>query len=238
MRKTPLHLVVIAFAAVLASCANASGSVEPYDTVIDNGTVYDGSGKPGIIADVAIRDGIIIGIGEYEDANAQERVNATGLAVAPGFINVLSWATESLLVDGKSQADIRQGVTLEVMGEGWTMGPLSEPMKAEMVRQQSDIKFAVEWTTLGEYLDHLVAKGISPNVASYVGASTVRINVLGYENRAPDAEELAQMQQLVRDAMEEGALGVGSSLIYAPGNFAATSELVALTEAANEYGGG
>jgi N-acyl-D-amino-acid deacylase len=160
------------------------------------------------------------------------------MAVAPGFINMLSWATESLLEDGHSQSDIRQGVTLEVMGEGWSMGPINEAMRAEMVRQQSYIRFDPTWTTLGQYLEHLESRGISTNVASYIGATTVRIHVLGEEDRDPNAAELAEMQELVRAAMREGALGVGSSLIYAPAAYAETAELIALVAAAREFNGG
>ena len=150
---------------------------------------------------------------------------------------MLSWATESLLVDGRAQSDIRQGVTLEVMGEGGSMGPLNDAMKKEMVEQQGDIKYPVAWTTLGEYLDQLAARGIAPNVASFVGATTVRVHELGYADRPPTPEELARMRKLVRQAMEEGALGVGSSLIYAPAFYAKTDELVALCEEAAKYGG-
>ncbi|HET9483551.1 MAG TPA: amidohydrolase family protein, partial [Xanthomonadales bacterium] len=164
--------------------------------------------------------------------------DARGKAVAPGFINVLSWATESLILDGRAMSDVKQGVTLEIFGEGWSMGPLTPAMKAEAVRQQGDFKFDIEWTTLGEYLDWLAARGTSPNIASFVGATTVRVHELGYEDRAPSAAELARMQDLVRAAMREGALGVGSSLIYAPAFYAKTDELVALSRAAGESGGG
>jgi N-acyl-D-amino-acid deacylase len=150
---------------------------------------------------------------------------------------MLSWATEPLLVDGRSQSDIRQGVTLEIFGEGWSLGPLNEAMKKEVVEQQGDIKFEVTWTTLGEYLNHLVERGISTNVASFVGATTVRVHVLGYENRPPSAEEMEQMRVLVRQAMAEGALGVGSSLIYAPAFYAQTDELVEMCKVAAEYDG-
>src|ERR1044071_8451679 len=150
---------------------------------------------------------------------------------------MLSWATESLIVDGRGMSDIKQGVTLEVMGEGVSMGPLNEAMKKESKEQQGDIKYDVTWTTLGEYLDHLVALGISPNVASFVGATTVRVHEIGYADRPPTAAELERMKALVRQAMEEGALGVGSSLIYAPAFYAKTDELVALSEEAGRYGG-
>lgn len=207
-----------------------------YDLLIENGTVYDGLGGEPYAADVAISDDRIAAIGT--DLGTAERViDASGLAVAPGFINMLSWATESLIEDGRSQSDIRQGVTLEVMGEGWTMGPVNEAMKAEALQRQGDITFDIAWTTLGEYLQFLEDKGISTNVASFVGATTVRIHELGYEDRAPTPEELERMRGLVRTAMEEGALGVGSSLIYAPAFYADTAELIALAEVAAEYGG-
>jgi N-acyl-D-amino-acid deacylase len=188
--------------------------------------------------DVGIRGDRIAAIGDLSRASAGQRIDARGMAVAPGFINMLSWSTESLLEDGHSQSDIRQGVTLEVMGEGWTMGPINEAMRAEMIRQQSYIRFDVPWTTWGEYMDHVVARGISPNIASYLGATTVRIHELGEADRDPNPEELARMQELVRQAMREGALGVGSSLIYAPAAYADTPELIALTAAAAEFNGG
>jgi N-acyl-D-amino-acid deacylase len=188
-------------------------------------------------ADVGIAGGRIAAIGDLSGADAVTVVDAGGQAVAPGFINVLSWATESLIHDGRSQSDIRQGVTLEVMGEGESMGPLSPALKAEAVKRQGDIKYDINWTTLGEYLEFLERRGVSTNVASFIGAATVRANVVGFENRKASADELKRMQDLVRQAMREGALGVGSSLIYAPGNFADTDELVALTAAAHEHGG-
>jgi N-acyl-D-amino-acid deacylase len=208
-----------------------------YDVVIRGGTLYDGSGAPPVVGDVAIAHDSIVAVGDLGRARGRAEIDATGLAVTPGFINVLSWATESLLHDGRSQSDIRQGVTLEVFGEGWSMGPLTDSMKAEVRRQQGDIVFDVSWTTLGEYLEHLVARGIATNVASFVGATTVRIHEVGYADRAPTADELARMQALVRQAMAEGALGVGSSLIYAPAFYARTDELVALARAAGESGG-
>jgi N-acyl-D-amino-acid deacylase len=159
------------------------------------------------------------------------------MAVAPGFINMLSWATISLLADGRSQSDIRQGVTLEVFGEGVSMGPLNPRMKQDMLKAQGDVKFEIPWTTLGEYLEYLVKRGVSTNVASFLGATTVRIHVLGYEDRRPSETELEQMRQLVRQAMQEGALGIGSSLIYAPAFYAQTPELVELCKVASEYQG-
>ncbi len=217
--------------------AGLTACAPSYDVIIRGGTVYDGSGRPPVQADVAIRGDSIVQVGDLGAARAPLVVDASGLVVAPGFINVLSWATTSLLEDGRAMSDILQGVTLEVFGEGWSMGPLNEEMKQRMVEQQGDIKFDVAWTTLGEYLEHLERQGVSPNVASFVGATTVRIHELGYEDRRPTPEELARMQDLVRAAMREGALGVGSSLIYAPAFYADTDELVALSAAAGEYGG-
>jgi N-acyl-D-amino-acid deacylase len=199
--------------------------------------VYDGSGSPGVAADVAIQGDRIAAIGSLTGARGRTEIDVEGLAVAPGFVNMMCWANESLIEDGRSQSDIRQGVTLEVMGEGQSMGPLNDAMKAEKLRRQADIKYEIEWTTLGEYLEYLERRGVSPNVASFIGAATPRIHVLGHEDRAPTPEELDQMRALVRQAMEEGALGVASSLIYPPGNFAETEELVALARVAAEYDG-
>ena len=202
-----------------------------HDVVIRGGDVYDGGGAAPLRADVAIDGDQIVTVGRVEGRGRAE-IDARGLAVAPGFINMLSWATESLIQDGRSQSDIRQGVTLEVFGEGWSMGPLTERMRAERLERQGDIKYDVAWTTLGEYLDHLADRGVSCNVASLIGATTVRIHEVGYDDRAPTAEEMRRMQELVRAAMREGALGVGSSLIYAPAAYASTDELVALCAAA------
>jgi N-acyl-D-amino-acid deacylase len=208
-----------------------------YDVIIRGGSIYDGLGNDPVIADLAISGDQIALIGDLADSSGAIEIDAENLAVAPGFINMLSWATESLIVDGRGLSDIKQGVTLEVMGEGRSMGPLNETMKAESIERQGSLKYDIEWTTLGEYLEYLEARGVSPNVASYVGATTIRVHEIGYEDRPPTDEELARMQDLVRQAMREGALGVGSSLIYAPANFADTDELIALVRAAAEYGG-
>jgi N-acyl-D-aspartate/D-glutamate deacylase len=229
--------ILCALSLALVACANQP-PVDSYDALIRNGTVYDGSGAAGTAADLGIRGGKVVAVGDLTSAQAQLNIDATGLAVAPGFINMLSWATESLIEDGRALSDVKQGVTLEVMGEGWSMGPLTPTMKEEMKKEQGDIRFDVAWTTLGEYLEYLEKRGVSVNVASFVGAATVRIHELGHANRAPTAEELARMQTLVRDAMEQGAMGVGSSLIYAPGFYAKTDELKALVAAAAESGGG
>ncbi|HET9294190.1 MAG TPA: D-aminoacylase [Gemmatimonadales bacterium] len=218
---------------LLLSCAPRPD----YDLIIRGGTVYDGTGTPGRVADVAISGDTIAAIGDLAGKRAREEVDASGLAVTPGFINMLSWAVSDLLVDGRSQGDIRQGVTLEIFGEGNSMGPLTDSMRTLMLAEQGDLRFEVPWTTLGEYLEHLERKGVSTNVASFIGATTVRKHEIGYDDRPPTPEELARMQALVRQAMEEGALGVGSSLIYAPANYADTEELIALARAAGEYGG-
>ncbi len=213
---------------------------QEYDVVIRGGTVYDGYGQPGVVTDVAINADTVAFIGDLSNADGKKEIDATGLAVAPGFINMLSWAVESLIIDGKSQGDIRQGVTLEVFGEGNSMGPLNDEMKAEALadmKRDPDRKFDIDWTTLGEYLESLERRGVATNVASFIGATTVRVHELGYENRLPNAEEMVRMRELVKQAMEEGALGVGSSLIYAPANYSSTEELIELCEVAGQYGG-
>jgi len=207
-----------------------------YDLVLRNGAIYDGSGGAPIIGDLAVKGDRIAAIGRVEERGGKE-LDVHGLAVAHGFINMLSWATESLIEDGRSQSDIRQGVTLEIFGEGESMGPLNAAMKKDMVDSQADIKYAVKWTTLGDYLGYLARRGVSPNVASFVGATTVRIHEIGYADRRPTPEELERMRELVRQGMEEGALGLGSSLIYAPAFYAKTDELIALAKVAAEYGG-
>ena len=220
----------------LIALANCSPPVE-YDVILRDGLLYDGSGMPPFPADVGIRGDRIVAIGTEPQASGKIELDLKGLAVAPGFINMMSWANESLIEDGHSQSDIRQGVTLEIMGEGNSMGPLNQEMKREMLRRLGDIKYEIEWTTLDEYLQFLERRGISTNVASFIGAATPRKYVVGYEDRPPTEKELLQMQELVRQAMEEGALGVASSLIYPPGSFADTDELIALAKVAAEYDG-
>ena len=208
-----------------------------YDVIIRGGNVYDGLGGNPVQADVGINGDRIATVGDLTAATGTREIDATGMAVSPGFINMLSWATESLIVDGRGMSDIKQGVTLEVMGEGWSMGPVNDELRELAVAQQRDFKYEIEWTTLGEYLEYLENRGISPNVASYVGATTLRMLEIGFDNTEATDEQLARMQEHVRVAMREGAIGVGSSLIYAPGNFASTEELIALVDAAAEYGG-
>jgi N-acyl-D-amino-acid deacylase len=222
-------------AALVAAAAPAAA--QRYDIVIRHGTIYDGSGGEAFTGDVAIRDDRIAAIAPHVRARGRREIEARGLAVAPGFINMLSWANESLIQDGRSLSDIRQGVTLEVMGEGWSMGPWTDEMKRLALSRQSDIHYPITWTTLGEYLEHLQRRGIAPNVASFVGAATVRIHELGEGDVDPNPAQLARMRALVRQAMDEGAMGVGSALIYAPGNFAETDELVALVTEAGRCGG-
>jgi len=204
------------------------------DLVIRGGVVYDGRGGQPHEGGVAIVGDSIAAVGALDDWRGEDDIDAGGNAIAPGFVNMLSWATESLLEDGRAQSDIRQGVTLEVMGEGFSMGPLNDAMKEEL-QSQSLLGHPVEWTTLGEYLEHLERRGVSPNVASFVGSATVREHVIGADDRAPDVAELAQMQQLVAGAMREGAVGLAAALIYAPAFYAQTDELIALARPAGMY---
>jgi N-acyl-D-amino-acid deacylase len=227
-----MRLSLICLAGLLIGCGGPS-----YDVILRGGTIYDGGGGPGVVADLAIRGDSIAAMGDLRQARAPLELDVHGLAVSPGFINMLSWAVEGLLIDGRSQSDIRQGVTLEVFGEGESMGPLTEDMVVEAVKAQGDFHYSIGWRTLGGYLDTLAARGISTNVASFVGAATVRQNVLGHDPRPATGDELSRMQDLVRGAMREGALGVGSSLIYEPGMFATTAELTALASAAAEFDG-
>jgi N-acyl-D-amino-acid deacylase len=224
--------------ASMTGCATAGGTadVAGYDLVIRNGSIYDGSGSEPYVGDLAVEGDQIVAIGQVR-GEGREEIDAAGMAVAPGFINMLSWANRSLLEDGRGMSDIRQGVTLEVFGEGWTMGPINSSMRQELQAQMGESGVAIGWTTLGEYLENLEGKGISPNVASFVGATTVRIHELGEQDADPNPDQLARMRALVRQAMEEGAMGVGSALIYAPGNYAETRELVALAEEAGRCGG-
>lgn len=218
---------------IIGACTSAP----EHDLIIRNGTIVDGTGKQAYVGDLAVDDDQITAVGDLGDARGALEVDAANLIVAPGFINMLSWAGDRLIEDGRSQSDIRQGVTLEVFGEGTSGGPLNDQMKRGEVASQGDITFDIEWTTLGEYLQYLVKKGISTNVASFVGATTLRIHEVGYDDRPPTDEELDRMRALVRQAMEEGALGIGSSLIYAPAFYAQTDELIELSKVAAEYDG-
>ncbi len=226
-------LAILTVALILCSCKQVS-----YDSIIRNGIIYDGNGGNPFKADIGIIHDTIAFIGDLSNEKGKNEIDANGMAVSPGFINMLSWSPVTLLEDGNSQGDIRQGVTLEVFGEGESMGPLNAKMKSDMQRDQPLIKFNVDWNTLGEYMHSLEKRGISCNIASYVGATTIRTHVIGEGNRDPTPSELDSMKALVKQAMEEGALGVGSSLIYPPAFFAKTTELIELCKAAAPYGGG
>jgi N-acyl-D-amino-acid deacylase len=222
---------------LIVSFAQIASAGPPFDLIIKGGTVYDGTGAEGRVTDIAIRGDRIAGIGDLANATAKTTIDARGLAVAPGFINMLSWSTESLIQDGRSQSEIRQGVTTEIMGEGNSMGPLNDRMKARYVREQKDIKFDIKWKTLAEYLRYLEKRGVSCNVASFLGATTVREYVIGLEDKQPTPEQLEQMRELVRKEMEAGALGIGTSLIYPPAFYAKTDELIELCKVAAKYQG-
>ncbi len=229
-----MNKFVVIFILFLTAC---EAKHQDYDTIIRNGMIYDGNGGEPYKGDIGIKNDTIAFIGDLSKAAAKNETDAKGNAVTPGFINMLSWATESLIEDGRSQSDIQQGVTLEVMGEGWSMGPLNEEMKKQQQESQGDIKYNIAWNTLGEYLNFLEKKGVSCNIASFIGATTVRMHVIGEDNRDPTPAEMDSMKLLVRQAMEEGAMGVGTSLIYPPAFFAKTKELIELCKEASKYGG-
>ena len=226
-------IIQIYWIVLLTSCTNKP----VYEMIIRNGMIYDGSGNQPVQADIAINGDTIAAIGDLKKAKGNIELDIHGLAVAPGFINMLSWANESLIEDGRSQSDIRQGVTLEVLGEGSSMGPLNEEMKEEMLKEQQDIVYEIKWHTLGEYLDFLEKKGISTNVASFVGNGTLRQYVMGYQVGVPNSEDLEKMKALLREAMEEGAMGMSSALIYVPSKHAETKELIDLARVVSEYNG-
>jgi len=239
MTYTPTRRAVLGGLSALAftpaiAAARKSGR---YDTIVRGGMVFDGLGGAGVEADVGIVGGRIAAMGKLGRARAALEIDARGQALAPGFINMLSWSTESLIEDGRSQGDIRQGVTLEVMGEGTSMGPLNAEMKARAVKEQGDIHYPVTWTSLGEYLSFLEHKGVSCNVASFIGAGTLRVHEVGYDDVRASPAQLARIEALVHAEMKAGAMGIGSSLIYAPDNFSNTDELVAMTRAAAAHGG-
>lgn len=227
-----LPLVLSGFG-LFISCRQAAH----YDTVIRNASIYDGSGRAPIKGDLAIQSDTIAAIGDLSGATATSEIDAKGSAVSPGFIDLQSQSMESLIQDGRSLGAIRQGVTLEIFGEGESEGPLTDSMKAIAERNQGDIKYKIGWTSLKDYLLFLQKRGVSTNVASFAGAATIRENLLGYANRPPDSSQLLKMQTLTRQAMEDGALGIGSALIYAPGAYARTPELIALCKVAAPYGG-
>src|SRR6266496_1606885 len=210
---------------------------EDFDVIIKGGTVYDGTGAEPRQGDVTIRGDQIAGVGDFKSAKAKTVIDAKGLAVAPGFINMLSWSTESLIEDGRSRSEIRQGVTTEIMGEGESMGPVNDRVREHMLREQSDIKYDIKWNTLAEYLRYLETRGVSCNVASFIGASTIREYVIGFEDKPPTPQQLQEMRELVRKEMEAGALGIGSFLMYPPAFYAKTEELIELCKVAAKYQG-
>src|SRR5437588_9241165 len=225
------------FFTVIIGGGQIASADAPFDIVIKGGTVYDGTGGEGHVTDVAIRGDRIAGVGDFAKASAKKTIEARGFAVAAGVINMVTWSNESLIQDGRSQSEIRQGVTTEIMGEGESMGPLNDRMKARIVREQTDIKFEIKWNALAEYLRYLEKRGISCNVASFLGATTVREYVIGLEDKQPTSEQLDQMRELVRKEMEAGALGIGTSLIYPPAFYAKTEELIELCKVAAKYQG-
>src|SRR5215468_7604620 len=222
---------------MFAQQPSPSPAEENFDVIIRNGTIYDGTGAEPRQADVAIRGDRIAGVGDFKSAKANTVIDANGLAVAPGFINMLSWSTESLIQDGRSQSEIRQGVTTEIMGEGESMGPVNDRVREQRIREQTDIKYDIPWNTLAEYLQYLEMRGVSCNVASFIGATTIREYVIGYEDKQPTPQQLNEMRDLVRKEMEAGALGIGSSLIYPPAFYARTEELIELCKVVAKYQG-
>jgi len=227
----------IFYFSLLLAATSVSIIAADFDVIIKNGAVYNGTGSEAQHVDLAIRGDRIAGVGDYKNAKAKTVIDARGLAVAPGFINMLSWSTESLIQDGRSQSEIRQGVTTEIMGEGESMGPMNDRVREFMLKQQADIKYDITWKTLAEYLQFLEKRGISCNVASFIGATTIRQNVIGFDDRPPTPQELDQMRELVRKEMEAGALGIGTSLIYPPAFYAKTDELIELCKVAAKYKG-
>jgi len=233
MRSCLRYLIFV----LIVSSGQIASADPPFDVIIKGGTLYDGTGAEGRITDIAIRGDRIAGVGDLANATAKTTIDARGLAVAPGFINMLSWSTESLIQDGRSQSDIRQGVTTEIMGEGESMGPVNDRLRQYMLKNQADIKYEIKWNTLAEYLQYLEKRGISCNAASFLGATTVRAYVIGFNDRIPTPQEMDQMRELVRKEMEAGALGIGTSLIYPPAFYAKTDELIELCKVAARYKG-
>ena len=233
----PLAVLISTLAISIGSTTAASKQPAPFDVVIRGGIVYDGTGSPGRRADVGLRGDRIAAVGDLASLPASSVIDASGLAVAPGFINMLSWSTESLLVDGRSQGELREGVTTQIFGEGSSMGPMTPEMKRRAIEQMGDLKYSITWTSLSEYLQRLEEQGISQNVASFIGATTIREHVIGLEDKPPTPAQLDEMRALVREEMKAGALGIGSSLIYAPAFYASTDELVELCKVAAQYRG-
>ena len=243
--RRPMRSILLSAALLLTtSCTTVTetdikpvAEAQSFDILIDNGLIFDGSGSAPYVGDVAIRDDRIVAVSPEITGNAEQVIDARGLAVAPGFINMLSWAPDALIADGAGESDIRQGITLEVFGEGTSEAPLTDSMARTEESRQGDIRYPISWRSLDEYFDAIEKRGIAPNVASFVGATTVRINELGYADIDPDTAQLERMRALVREAMDDGAMGVGSSLIYAPASYAETPELVALATESARCGG-
>lgn len=228
-----IFLILILSFNLILSCSEGF----KVDVIIENGTIYDGTGNRPFKGSVAIKGDKIVYVGSPKSFQAKTIIDATDQAISPGFINMLSWGVETLIEDGKSQSDIRQGVTLEVFGEGMSWGPLNQEMKVDLMKKQGDIQYEIPWNTLGEYLQFLEKKGVSTNIASFIGATTLRINAVGYEDRKPNPKELKLMTDLVHQGMKEGALGIGSSLIYAPAFYSSTEELIEICKIAAQYDG-
>lgn len=237
LMKTKLTSLLLTLFLLFPCTLSAQQNPLTFDVLIKGGTVYDGTGSAPIKADVGIQNDRIVAIGDLKNAQARTVIDARGLAVAPGFINMLSWSITSLIVDGRSQSEIRQGVTTEIFGEGSSMGPLNAEMKKRALAQQGDFKYDIPWTTLAEYLTYMEKRGVSPNVASFIGAGTVRTYVIGLEDKKATPEQLREMREVVRREMETGALGIGSSLIYAPDTYATTEELIEMCKEAAKYQG-
>src|SRR5260370_15565695 len=229
MKRDGFLVVLLTLTAALAARS------QDFDVIIRNGAVYNGTGSEAQHVDLAIRGDRIAGIGDFKNAKAKTVIDAPGLAVAPGFIHMLSWSTESLIQDGRSQSEIRQGVTTEIMGEGESMGPVNDRVREHLLRDQTDIKYDITWNTLAEYLQYLEKRGVSCNVGSFIGATTIREYVIGFEDKQPTPEQLDEMRELVRKEMEAGALGIGTSLIYPPAFYAKTEELIELCKVAAQY---
>jgi N-acyl-D-amino-acid deacylase len=231
------RLAAVSLAVLAAALSLGAARPAAYDYVIRGGEILDGSGGPPIHGDVAVKGQRIVYVGPHAPGRALKEIDARGKAVAPGFINMLSHSEDSLWADGRGQSELRQGVTLEVMGEGGSIGPLTPAMQKLEEQRQHDIKHPVTWSTLDEGLQTLAARGLALNVASFVGAETVRVNVLGEDNVQPTPAQLDRMRAIVRRALQDGAMGVGSALIYAPGTFAKTDEIAALVTEAGRCGG-
>jgi len=245
IRRRPIRTVLASAALLLAtSCTTVTetdikpvAEAQSFDVLIDNGLIVDGSGGAPYVGDVAIRDDRIVAVSAEITGSASRVIDARGLAVAPGFINMLSWAADALIADGAGESDIRQGVTLEVFGEGFSEAPLTDKTARTEESRQGDIRYPISWRSLDQYFDFIEKRGIAPNVATFVGATTVRVNTLDYADSDPDAAQLDKMRAMVREGMNDGAMGVGSSLIYAPASYAETPELIAMATESARCGG-